>query len=169
MTSDHRITPDLIHDTPDAPEPHGYARSDDLHTGHAIGLTGDLAHSCEITQDAPSGGYVVVPSSQPAAPQPPGPPGQDPVIVSADQVKTLLAALDDAAGYKRDRAQTCADRAGQSCTARQWSLQAAEAYDQIAGQMIHAAEASAARHRASGHPAPPGVGPHAAAGKEAGQ
>jgi hypothetical protein len=144
MTSDDRITSDFIHDIVDAPGRHGHARSDDLHAGHAIGLTADLAHSCEGTQDAPPGGSVVVPSSRPAAPQPPGPAGQDAVTVSAGQVRTLLAALDDAAGYTRDRAQTCADCAGQSCTTCQWPLQAAEAYDQMAGQMIHAAEAPAA-------------------------
>jgi hypothetical protein len=98
-------------------------------------------------------------AGQPAAPA---------VIVSADQVKTLLAALDDAAEYKRDRAETCADCAGRSCTTCQWRLQAADAYDQIAGRVIHAAEASAPQ-RAPGQPAPPGAGPHAAAGKEAGQ
>jgi len=100
MTSDYRTSSDFIHNIVDALERHGYARSDDLHAGHAIGLTGDLAHIYEGTQDAPPSGYVVVPSSQPTAPQPPGPPGQDAVIVSADQVRTLLAALDDAAEYK---------------------------------------------------------------------
>jgi hypothetical protein len=114
----------------------------------------------------------VVPSSPPTAPQPPGPPGRDTVLLPADEVKTLLASLDDAAEYERDRAQTCADCAycaDQSCTTCQWRLQAADAYDQMAGRMIHAAEASAARQRAPGHPALPTVGPHAAAGKEAGQ
>ena len=71
----------------------------------------------------------MVPSSQPTAAQPPGPPA---VIISAGEVKTLLAALDEAAEYKRDRAETCADCAGQSCTTCQWRLQAADAYDQLA-------------------------------------
>jgi ferredoxin len=169
MTSDDRITSGFIHDILDALERHGYTRGDDLHAGRAIGLIGDLARICEGTQDAPPSGDVVVLSSQPAAPQSPGPFGQDAVLVSAGQVKTLLAALDDAAEYKRDRAETCADCAGQSCTTCQWRLQAAEAYDQMADRLIHAAEASATRHRASGHAAPPGTGPHAAADKEAGQ
>jgi hypothetical protein len=169
MTSDDRITSGLIHDILDALERHGYTRGDDLHAGRAIGLIGDLARICEGTQDAPPSGDVVVLSSQPAAPQSPGPFGQDAVLVSADQVKTLVAALDDAAEYKRDRAETCADCAGRSCTTCQWRLQAAEAYDQMADRLIHAAEASATRHRASGHAAPPGTGPHAAADKEAGQ
>jgi hypothetical protein len=61
--------------------------------------------------------------------QPPGPPT---VIVSADQVKILLTALDEAAEYKRDRAATCADCADQSCTTCQRRLRAADTYDQIA-------------------------------------
>jgi hypothetical protein len=73
--------------------------------------------------------------------------GQDAVLVSAGQVTTLLAALDDAAGCKRDRAETCAGCAGQSCTSCQWRLQAAEAYGQLAGTMSHAADAPAVRRR----------------------
>jgi hypothetical protein len=166
MTSDYRITSDFIHDILDALERHGYTCSDDLHASRAIELIGDLAHIYEGTQDAPPSGYVAVPSPQPIAPQPPGPPGQDAVLILAGQVKTLLAALDDAAEYKRDRAETCAD---QSCTTGQWRLQAAEAYDQMADRMIHAAEASAAQQRARTHTAPPSTGPRAAADKEAGQ
>ena len=79
------------------------------------------------------------------------PPDPGAVIVSADQVKLLLAALDDAAEYKRDRAATCADCTEQPCTTCQWRLHAADAYDQLAAQMIQAAEASATRQRASGH------------------
>jgi hypothetical protein len=81
-----------------------------------------------------------------------------PAVISADQVKTLLAALDDAAEYQRNRAETCADCADQSCTTCRWRLQAAETYDQVAAQMIHAAETSAARERAAHHPPPPSTG-----------
>jgi hypothetical protein len=166
MTSDHRITPGFIHDILDTLERHGYVRSDDQHAGQASRLTGDVARIYQGTLDAPRSSHVVVPSSQPTAPQPPGPPA---VIVSADQVKTLLAALDDAAEYKRDRAETCADCADRSCATCQWRLQTADGYDQMAGQMIQAAEASAARLRTPDHAAPPSAGPHAAVGKEAGQ
>jgi hypothetical protein len=105
-----------------------------------------------------------VPSSQPTASQPP----PSAVIVSADEVKTLLAALDDAAEYKRDRAETCADCADQSCSTCQWRVQTAEAYDQMGTQMAQAAEASA-RRSAPDHAPPPSGGLHAAADKEAGQ
>ena len=165
--ADERLTWGFIIEVLDVLERHGYRRSDSEHTGQAIGLIRQVARTYEGTLDAPRGGYVVAPSSPPTAPQPPGPPGQDAVIVSADQVKTLLAALDDAAEYKRDRAETCADCTDQSCTTCQQRLQAADAYDQLAGRMIHA-EASAPQ-RAPGHAAPPSAGPQAAPDKEAGQ
>ena len=99
----------------------------------------------------------------------PARPARTPSSSRPAEVKTLLAALDDAAEYKRDRAETCADCAGQSCTTCQWRLQAADAYDQMAGQMIQPPR-----------PPPPGsarpatrrlasAGPHAAADPEAGQ
>jgi hypothetical protein len=167
MPDDDRLTWGLITDVLDVMERHGYHRGDDEHTGQAIGLIYDVARIYEGTLDAPRGGYVVVPSSQPTAPQQQR--GQPAVIVPADQVKTVLAALDDAAEYKRDRAETCADCADQSCTTCQWRLQTAGAYNQLAEQMIRAAEASAIRQRVSGHAAPGAGGPHPAADPEAGQ
>jgi hypothetical protein len=170
MVNDERLTWGFIIEVLDVLERHGYRRSDNSeHTSQAIGLIRHVARIYEGTLDAPPGGYVVAPSSSPTAPQPLSPPGQDAVIVSADEVTTLLAALDDAADYKWDRAETCADCTDQSCTTCQQRLQAAEAYDQLASQIIHTAEASTAREHAPGHPAPPSVGRHAVAGKEAGQ
>ncbi len=169
VADDQRLTWGFIIEVLDVLERHGYRRSDSEHTGQAIGLIRQVARLYEGTLDAPRGGYVVVPSSPPTAPPPPGPPGPGAVTVSAAEVKTLLAALDDAAEYKRDRAETCADCADQSCTTCQWRLQTAETYDQMAGRTIHAAEASAARPRVPGHSAPLSPGPHAAADKEAGQ
>jgi hypothetical protein len=169
MVNDQRLTWDFIIEVFDVLERHGYRRSDSEHTGQAIGLIRHVARIYEGTLDAPVGGYVVVPSSPPTAPEPPGRPGQDAVLVSAAEVKTLLAALDDAAEYKRDRAETCADCTDQSCTTCQWRLQAADTYDQMAGRMIHAAEASTARQRAPAPAAPPGTGPHAVGDKKAGQ
>ena len=169
MPDDERLTLGFVFEVLDVMERHGFRRGDNQHAGQAIELICNMARTYERTMDAPPGGYVVVPSSQPTAPQPPGPPVPDAVLVSAAEVTTLLAALDDAAESKRDRAETCADCAGQSCTTCQWRLQAAETYDQMAGQMIHAAEASAARQRAPADAASPAAGPHAAAEKEAGQ
>ena len=168
MADDERLTWDFIIEVLDVMERHGYRRSDSEHTSQAIGLIRHVARIYKGTLDAPRGGHVVVPSP-PTAPQPPGPAGQDAVIVSADKVTTLLAALNDAAEYKRDRAETCADCADQSCTTCQWRLQAADADDQLAEQMIYTAEASGTRQHAPDHAAPPSAEPHAAADKEAGQ
>ena len=115
--------------------------------------------------DAPGGGYIVVPSSQPTEPLPPG---QPTVIVPTDQAKTLLAALDDAAEYKRDRAETCADCTDQSCTTCEWRLQTAGAYDQLAAHLTQAAGASAIRQRVPNHGGRH-WGPHSAADPEARQ
>jgi len=166
MPGDDRLTCGFITDVLDVMERHGYHRADNEHAGQAIGLIRDVARIYEGTLDPPRGGYVVVPSSQPAAPEHPGQPA---VIVPAGQVKTLIAALDDAAEYKRDRAETCADRADQSCTTCQWRLQTADTCDQVAGQLIQPAEASATRPRAPGHGAPDTDGPRTAADREAGQ
>ena len=163
MADDERLTWGFILEVLDVMERHGYRRRDNEHTGQAVGLIGDVARIYEGTLDAPRGGYVVVPSSRPAVPQPPA------VIVSAAEVKTLLAALDEAADYKRDRAETCADCADQSCTSCRWRLQAADAYDQLYDQMTQAAEASTSRQRDPDHAAPPSVGPQPAADPEAGQ
>ena len=142
MVNDERLTWGLIIDVLDVLERHGYRRSDSEHTSQAIGLIRHVARIYEGTLDAPVGGYVVVPSSPPTTPPPPGSVGTDDVIVSAAEVTTLLAALDDAAEYKRDRAGTCAECTDQSCITCQWRLQAADSYDQLASQMIHAAEVS---------------------------
>jgi len=167
MPDDGRLTRGFIIDFLDVMERHGYHRGDHEHTGQAIGLIRDVARIYEGTSDAPRGGYVVVPTSQPEAPRQPG---QPTVMVPADQVKTLLAALDDAAEYKRDRAETCADCTDQSCTTCEWRLQTAGAYDQLAEQVTQAASASAS---ATGNACPttaPGTGePHSAADPEAGQ
>ena len=151
MADDERLTWGFILEVLDVMERHGYRRSDNEHAGQAIGLIGDVARIYEGTLDAPRGGYVVVPSSQPIAPQPPGAArrhrlgrrGQDPAG-RAGRSRRIQA------GPGRD----CADCADQSCTTCQWRLQAADAYDQLAGQMTQAAEASAARQRAPDHAAP---------------
>ena len=69
MTSDHRITPGLIHDIVDALERHGYNRSDDLHADRAIGLIGDLACIYEGTQDHPATAYPIAVPPPPAYPR----------------------------------------------------------------------------------------------------
>jgi hypothetical protein len=166
VPNDNRLTWGFIIDVLDVMERHGYHRGDHEHTGQAIGLTHDVARIYEGTLDVPRDGCVVVPSSQPKALQHLGRPT---AIVPAEQVKTLLAALDDAAEYKRDRAAACSDCAGQSCTTCQRRMQTADAYDQLAEHMTQAVEASTIRQRVPGHAAPGTGGPHPAADPEAGQ
>jgi hypothetical protein len=91
------------------------------------------------------------------------------VIVSVEQVKTLLAALDEAAEYKRDRAATCADCADQSCTTCHRRLQTADAYDQMAAKLIESAYASPAPQSEPGSTAPLRGKTHVAVDPEAGQ
>ena len=85
---------------------HGYTRSDNEHTARAILLISDLAHIYEGSQDHPFGPYIgEIPSAR-TEPAPPEPASQDAVLIPPGEVKTLLAALDIAADYKRDRAET---------------------------------------------------------------
>ena len=130
MTSDHRITSDLITDILDALERHGYVRGDDQHAGRAIGLIGDLARIYEGTQDYPAGAHLItgaILACYRPARNPTGQPADlDAVILTDADVSTVLAALDVAADYKRDRAETCADCPDQSCPACQSRLQDAQ-------------------------------------------
>jgi hypothetical protein len=88
------------------------------------------------------------------------PPGPGDVTVPADQVRIVLNALYVAAGDQLGRAAMCTDCLDMSCTTCQWRLQASDAYEHLATQMIEATEASATQQRAPGH---------AAADPEAGQ
>ena len=139
--TDQRMNPDLIHDILDVLDRHGYARADDEHTGRAVLLISDLAHIYEGAQDHPFGPYnqVSLSRTEPARRTS----RQDAVTVPAGEVKTLLAALDIAADYKRDRAAACADCTSQSCPTCQSRLQNARAYDRLAAHLIQSAEASA--------------------------
>ena len=142
--TDQRMNPDLIHDVLDVLDRHGYARADDEHTGRAVLLISDLAHIYEGALDHPFGPHINQASPTRTEPPPAEPVAQGAVIVPADEVKTLLAALDVAADYKRDRAAACADCASQSCPTCQSRLQNARAYDRLAAHLIQSAEASAA-------------------------
>ena len=141
MTDDQRLTWDLVREVRDVMRRHGYHSADQQHTEQVIMLIRHMTGVYEGTMQALGGeGYVMVPSSRLTAPQPPGPAA---VSIPAGQVKTVLAALAEAAGYKRDRAAACADCADQSCGTCQWWLKGADAYDQTAAQITQAAEPSA--------------------------
>ena len=159
--TDDRMNLDLITEMLDMLDRHGYARSDDEHTARAIVLISDLAHIYEGSLDHPFGPYIgeIPPRTEP---EPLDPAGQDAVLVPAGEVKNLLAALDIAADYQRDRAELCADCTDQSCPTCESRLRDAQAYDHLSAQLIQAAEASPAA--TARHPEP---GP--AADREAGQ
>jgi hypothetical protein len=169
MTSDDRMTWGLILEVLDVLERHGYHSRDHQHTGQAVGVISGLARVYDGTQDTYPGSYAVqVPDLAQAAVARPGPAAeQDAVTIAPAEAKTLLAALDAAADYKRDRAETCADCADQSCPACESRLQDAQAYDRLAARMLQAAQAEPGRQ-----PGPGGVPRselHPAADKEAGQ
>jgi len=129
MTSNDRITSDFIHDILDALERHGYVRGDDLHAGRAIGLIGDLARIYEGTQDHPADAHLItVPSSLPAEAEDRGQDRRDTVVLTGPDISTVIAVLDIAADYKRNRAAACADCADQTCLNCQSRLQDAQAY-----------------------------------------
>ena len=168
MAADDRMTLDFILDFLDVLERHGYHHHDQRHTGHAVGLLGEVAHIYEGTQEAPASTH---PAEAPASPQPetrpPGPKAdQDVVTLSATQAGIIAAALDEAADCKRGRAAACADCADRSCPTCQWRLQGAETYGHLATQMLWAAQAS--RNAAGTQPTPgsayptPGQPPKAA-------
>ena len=171
MTDDDRMSWGFIFEVLDVLERHGYHRTDDQHTGQAIGLIHDVAHVYEGTMDAPHSAYVAVPPSPPIAAHPPSRVGQDAVILPSANVSTVFAALNIAADYKRDRAAGCADCADQTCLTCQSGLRDTQAYERLADQLLHAAEPSAA---ASGQPGPDraepvGSQPQAAPDPEVGQ
>ena len=171
MNGDDRQTWGLIIDVLDVLEKHGYRRGDDRHTGRAVGLVGDLARIYEGTQEAPAGAYLV-PEPRQAGPDQAQPADSKNAEAIAAGMPAILAALDEASDYKRDRAASCADCADQSCGTCQHRLDAAHAYDSLATRLQHAIDA-VTTDRPSPQPAagqPDNrIQPQAAPEREAGQ
>lgn len=171
--SDHRHTWGLIIDVLDVLEQRGYHQADDQHTGRAVGLVGDLASIYEGTQEALAGAYLV-PAPRPRQPGPdqPAPAAASAAAIADADLHTILAALDEAAGYKRDRAVCCADCADQSCGICQHRRSAAHAYETLAVRLVRAMDAVPPQRtplQAVVDVAAGPVQPQAAADKEAGQ
>ena len=162
MTTDHRVTPGLVHEVLDALERHGYYRGDDTHADRAIALIADLAGIYEGTQDHPAYPFMVPPSP----PVYPGPSRDDAVILTRADASTMFAAMDIAADDKRYRVEMCADCADRSCPDCQTHLHDIEAFDQMADRMLQAAQA--APDAAASKPGPDRR-PQPAADREAGQ
>jgi hypothetical protein len=158
MSSNTRHNWGLIIDVLDLLEQHGYRQADDQHTGRAVGLIGDLARIYQGAQEAPAGAYLV---SEPQSRQPSyGRSG--PIATSGAEaiagagMHTILAALDEASDYKRDRAECCADCLDQSCGTCQYRLETARAYESLAARLMRAMENSVAEKPS---PQPAGGGP----------
>ena len=149
--TDDRMSLGLITEMLEMLDRHGYARGDNEHTGRAILLISDLAHIYEGSLDHPFGPYISEIPPTRTEPAPPQPASQDAVLIPPGDVKTLLAALDIAADYQRDRAELCADCADQTCPTCESRLRDAQAYDRLSAQLIQTAETSASRGR---QPAP---------------
>ena len=169
MTSDDRLTTGLILDVLDVLERHGYHRYDNRHTGQAIGAILDLADVYDGTRDVSYGYYL--PSASHAGPGPADPEADDAVILTDAEVSPVVAALDTAADYKRDRAAACADCADRTCLTCQSRLRDAQAYDQMATQMLQTAKVAQTANSAQPEPGgpPPARQPQLAADREAGQ
>ena len=155
-------------------EQHGYRPADDQHTGRAVGLIGDLARIYEGTQEAPAGAYVAsVPQPRRSSPDRPAPAAVSSAeAIAGTGMHTILAALDEASDYKRDRAECCADCADQSCGTCQHRLETARAYESLAVRLMRAMESAVAEKSSpqpADGPARSRVQPEAAADREAGQ
>jgi hypothetical protein len=149
-------------------EQHGYHHHDNQRTGQTARAILALARFCNGTRDTP---HDPTRSQDPPAPHPqPQQPDQQAVVLTSTEIRTVLTALDLAADYKRDRAETCADCSDRSCPACQTRLHDARTYDQIV-RMLHAAQEAtpAADARPPGPPGPGRADPDPAADKEAGQ
>jgi hypothetical protein len=170
MTSDDRLTSGLILDVLDVLERHGYHPYDNRHTGQAIGAVLDLAYVYDGTRDTSYLDHA--PPSPHTTPGPSDPDADDAVILTGAEVRTVVTALDIAADHNHGRAATCADCTDQTCPACQSRLRDAQAYDQMAAQMLQTAAvartANSAPPEPGGLPVPPRQ-PHPAADKEAGQ
>jgi len=82
---------------------------------------------------------------------------------------TILAALDEACDYKRERAECCADCADQSCTTCQYRLETARAYESLAVRLMRAMETAAEKPLAQPADGARGLQPQATADRDAGQ
>jgi ferredoxin len=170
MTSDDRMTWSFIIDVIDVLERHGYRQHDARHAGQAVGVIGDLARVYEGRLDAPFRTYLRhVPQSSYPQPGPPGPEAdQVAVVLPVAEVRTVLSALEEAAGINRGLSLTCSSCPDQSCSACHVSVHAARTYDRLAAHLAQSADAARAAHPGQPEPASP-IPPQPAADREAGQ
>jgi hypothetical protein len=174
MSGEPRHNWGMIIDVLDVLEQHGYRQADDQHTGRAVGLIGDLARIYEGTQEAPVGAYVAsVPQPrQPSSDLPASAATSSAQAIAGAGMHAILAALDEASDYKRDRAECCANCADQSCGTCQHRLETARTYESLAARLMRAMETAVAGKQppqlADGTPRNRAQ-PEAAVDREAGQ
>jgi hypothetical protein len=145
----NRFTWGLIIDVLDALEKHGYHRGDNQHVGGAVGLIAPLAREYKGNNEQPGSAYPSPPRPphQAASDQPDRPAGPDTTAIRPGDRKIILAALDEAADLKRDRAANCSDCADQSCGTCEFRLKTARAYERVAARLLSAEKASTPRAR----------------------
>jgi hypothetical protein len=145
-SDDNRFTWGLIIDVLDALEKHGYHRGDNQHVGGAVGLIAPLTRAYEGNQEQPGSAHPSPPRPphQAASDQPDRPAGPDTAAGPGDR-GILLAALDEAADLKRDRAANCSDCADQSCGTCEFRLKTAQAYERVAARLLGPEKASIPR------------------------
>lgn len=146
-SEDNRFTWGLIIDVLDALERHGYRRGDNQHVGGAVELIAPLVRAYEGNQEQPGSAYPSPsrPPHQAASDQPDRPAGPDTAAVGPGDRRIILAALDEAADLKRDRAANCSDCADQSCGTCEFRLNAAQAYERVAALLLSAEKTSTPR------------------------
>ena len=142
-------------------ERHGHHARDREHADRAVNVITQLIGVYDGTRDHPA--------STGPHPEPAGEPDTDALVLTGADISTVLAALDLAAEYKRDLAETCADCADRSCPSCQYRLQHAQGYDRLASRIYDGPEAAGRAQPEPDHPgaSPGGTGP--AADREAGQ
>ena len=165
MTMDrhtHRLVAEII----TVLERHGHHARDPEHAGQAVTVITQLVGIYDGTRDLPaSTGRHAAPQPHP---EPTGEPDTDALVLTGGDISTVLAALDLAAEYKRDLAETCADCTDRSCPSCQYRLNHAQDYDRLASRIYDGARADRAQHESDRTGASPGgAGP--AADREAGQ
>jgi len=148
-------------------ERHGHHAPDREHADRAVNVITQLIGIYDGTRDLPArGGRHAAPQPHP---EPAGEPDTDALVLTGTDISTVLAALDLAAEYKRDLAETCADCADRSCPSCQYRLQHAQDYDRLASRIYADPEPAGRSQPEPDHPgaSPSGTGP--AADREAGQ
>jgi len=147
-------------------ERHGHHARDPEHAGRAVNVIAQLVGIYDGTSDLSAGaGRHAAPS--PLMPRPE--PDSDAIILTGADISTVLAALDQAAEYRRELAYACASCTDQSCASCQLRHKAADGFDRLANRIYDDPRPVG---RAQPEPGHPGASPGEAspgAGKEAGQ